>query len=185
MKKRNLLIVLGALVFTAYIGVTLPMFALMVQSEHFRFLTINEITRKLAHVRPLKFAFIGDSLTAQYSYPGAIFGSTRFDALNLGAPSHTIKQIQSQLPNAARLNPERISILAGTNDVLQGRTDHQIIEDYNQLLIQTKKLGFKKVYVTSLPVFKDGIDDLRIAAINAEIKKLVYTIDIGGGDGNL
>lgn len=156
-----------------YAIVTAPLALLFMQSATFRAVTAAEITRKLAHVRPLDYALVGDSLTAQWPAAGAMLGGNRFSALNLGAPGAVLSQIGGQLDNAARLKPRRLSIAAGTNDRLQGRSDQEIVQAFDDVLAHAQRLGFASVIVTSIPVPRDFSQDARILALNANLQAKV------------
>lgn len=173
MIHRKLLVFLCVCLVAAYCLATLPLVLLFVQSENYRFVTIEEISRKLAHLRLLKYVFIGDSLTAEGLNWGLRLGESRFSAVNLGAPGYTITQIEAQLDNAVRLQPRYLSILAGTNDYEFGRTDEQIVDDYRQLLEHARSLGFSSIIVTSLPFRADPVHDSRLGALNRKLKALV------------
>lgn len=157
----------------AYCSATLPLALLVFQSDYYRFVTVQEISRKLAHIRPLTYAFIGDSLTAQEESWGSLLGRSPFCAINLGTPGYTISQVGGELANAARLNPRFVSILAGTNDYNFGHTDEQILGDFKLLLQSARDLGCQFIVVTSIPLHADSAHDARLIALNLQLRTLV------------
>lgn len=157
----------------AYILISLPLVLLFMQSANFRVVTTSEVTRKLAHVRPMRYALCGDSLTAQWPNAGSMLAGSRFAALNLGTPGAVLSQIAGQVDNAARLKPRVLAIAAGTNDRLQGRTDAEILSDFDDLLRHVKGTGLEAIVVTSIPLPRDAAHDARIGALNAELQAKV------------
>ena len=173
MNFRKSLLRILFLLMAAYCAGTLPLASLVCLSDHYRAETMLEFTRKLAHLRSLKYAKVGDSLVAQEADWGSLLGGSRFSAINLGTPGHTISQIQAQLDNAAHLKPRYVSIMAGTNDYSQGRTDEQILADFERLLQHAHELGLHTVLVTSIPLRADTIHDPHLTVLNRRLQEVV------------
>jgi len=126
---------------------------LLFLSEYFRFVTLEEITRKISHYRTPRYVFVGDSITA--------------GARNLGVPGFTTVQIFHNVEKASEMEPRYVSILAGTNDVASQRfTETAFKEDYRKIwnvIDQHPKISY---LVTSVPFWRDGIRDREINSIN-------------------
>lgn len=149
-----------------------PLVFLLLQSNQYRLETGEELTRKIAHIRPLRYAFLGDSLTAGRNWGWALGGSP-FCALNLGSPGRTISQIQGELDDAMRFNPRLAFVLAGTNDLITGRTDEEMMADYTAFFRHAEELHFRMLIVTSLPFQRSSGEDARILGINERLRALV------------
>lgn len=161
------------IVLALYAIVTAPLALLFLQSEQFRSVTASEVTRKLAHVRQLPYALAGDSLTAQWASAGQDLAGSIFGALNLGASGAVLSQITGQLENAARLKPQVLSIAAGTNDRLQGRSDDEILAGWDALILQAKTLPLQRVVVTAVPFPREATQDARLLALNVALRSKV------------
>lgn len=172
------------IVLAIYAIVTAPLALLFLWSDNFRAVTVHEVTRKLAHVKPLPYALAGDSLTAQWVSAGRDLAGSRFGALNLGAPGAVLSQITWQLDNAARLKPRVLSIAAGTNDRLQGRSNEEILAGWDALILHAKTLPLQSVVVTAVPLPRDPSQDARLLALNADLQAKVKSAGWGFVDLN-
>lgn len=155
-----------------YLLATLPLTALFALSDSFRMACVHEASRKIAHFRQVPFILMGDSLTAAGGYWGMRLGKTPFDAINLAVPGNTIAQIlYGQVENGLRLKPRIVCLLAGTNDRIFGRTDDQIVTDF-ETLIAKLKVGGTPFIVTGIPVHATTAEDAPILALNRRLAEI-------------
>jgi lysophospholipase L1-like esterase len=141
--------------------------------RYHRFNLVQWIARRIASFRQIKYLLIGDSLTAEGFNWGPKLGESSLSALNLGASGHVISQIQIQLDTAATLKPKFVLVLAGTNDYQRGRTDEEILSDFERFLNRANQLELRDGVVTSIPVQADSTEDERLLGLNAKLKQLV------------
>jgi len=116
----------------------------------------------------LSAAYIGDSITAGGRNWGSFLG-----AINLAGDGYTVWQIEGQLGKAEKYSPEKIFILAGTNDILGRRPFdlNQFELDYASLLDRAQEME-ADIFVTLIPLTADSQANGIIPAANATILRL-------------
>ena len=152
----------------AYCILTLPLVLVCLKSEYVRFVAIQMVTNWKGKMNGLSSAYVGDSITAGGRNWGTVLG-----AINLAGDGYTVWQIEGQLGKAEKYSPERIFILAGTNDILGRRPFdlHQFELDYASLL--DRALGMKaEIYVTLIPLMARPEANEMIPAANQTILRL-------------
>jgi len=119
----------------------------------------------------LSILFLGDSLT-EYGNWRELFPG--LDIRNRGIAGDTTDGVLHRLDGITALNPDKIFLMIGINDLLMGRTPKRILANYKEILsVLKRELPRAEVYVQSLlPVEKmenvsDGIIDL-----NGGLKRL-------------
>lgn len=162
-----------------YLLISLPVVLVFLKSEYVRYINVQLITNWRATTIGITDVYVGDSITAG----GRNWGSF-FNALNLGANSYTVDQIEGQISTAARFPPQRIFILAGTNDVLGNSTfdPKSFEEDYASLLTQAVATK-AHLFVTLIPYTANARYTQSIKHANSIILKLaemhgISTIDL-------
>ncbi len=163
----------------AYCVLTLPLVFVAVKSEYVRFVGLQMVTNWKGKLIGLSSAYVGDSIAAS----GRNWG-TAFDAINLAGNGYTVWQVEGQLEKAQRYSPEKIFILAGTNDILGRRPFdlRQFEVDYSRLL--DRALGMKaEIYVTLIPLTARSEANEMILLANQSIVEMaalrgVPTIDL-------
>jgi lysophospholipase L1-like esterase len=128
-------------------------------------------TRRRESKRPPDVVMLGDSLTAE--------GRWCFRAvsvINRGIGGNTTKDVLDRLETIFPLQPRRVLLLVGINDLNTGVPLHQAVANYETILVRLhEQLPATKVFVQSvLPV--NGLWPLArnvdIAALNERIKAL-------------
>lgn len=166
-RRRVIFCGLAGAVAAFYLVVSLPLMILLFQSEYFRFLTLEEITRKISHYRTPRYVFVGDSITAGARNWGMRLGLLPTDTVNLGVSGYTTVQISHNVEKASEMEPRYVSILAGTNDVASQRfTETDFKEDYRKIWTVIDQHPEISYLVTSVPFWRDGTRDREINSIN-------------------
>lgn len=159
-----------------YLVTTFPSFLLIIQSEFYRFVTLEQITSKVSHFRKPDYVFLGDSITGGGRNWGLRLGISPFSTVNLSNNGYTVRQVGALLDKAIKLKPRYILIMAGTNDIFDQRlSDEEIKQDWRTLLEQAKQKTTAKLVVTSLPIMANNSYDQRIIKINKFINQLVVS----------
>lgn len=186
MRRRILIAIAGAAAF-AYLLLTLPLAALFIQSEYFRFLALEQVSWKLAKLRPPGIVFTGDSITAGGRNWGLRMGSHPFATLNLAGSDYTVSQVFYQVKRAASMGPEVVSIQAGTNDVLSREYKFERLKaDYARIFSLIDAHPGTLFLVTSVPPFRNGFRSSRITEVNdflrgeAGARKNAVYVDLAG-----
>jgi lysophospholipase L1-like esterase len=163
----------------AYCILTLPLVLVALKSEYVRFVAIQMVANWKGKLSGISSAFVGDSITAGGRNWGTVLG-----AINLAGDSYTVWQVEGQLGKAEKYSPERIFILAGTNDIL-GRRPFDLKQfelDYTSFL--DRAMGLKaEIYVTLIPLTARSEANTMIPLANETILRLatgrgIPTIDL-------
>lgn len=129
---------------------------------------IATIERKLASIWPPKYAFVGDSLTANCNWKWEL---GTFSVINLAVGGTDIRDIRHQLGQAIALKVKVIFIEAGINDVvLEAAPTEQVSQDFEYLLRQVP--ANQKAVVTLIPLVSERWFADRIEAANSAIASL-------------
>jgi lysophospholipase L1-like esterase len=125
-----------------------------------------------SHFYAPSYVFCGDSITAGARCFGLSIGATPFSDLNLGESGYTVLQIRSEVQKALKKHAKSIFIMAGTNDILQGRsTLDQTVKDYDDMLALF--LGSQSVpIITLVPLTTDSAQNKSINSLNSKILNL-------------
>jgi lysophospholipase L1-like esterase len=131
---------------------------------------VSVICRKIAGIWPPKYAFIGDSLTADCGLPWR-FANLPFEAISLARGGADIRAVGLQAASAVALHPKFLFITAGVNDlILDQAPPEQIAADF-KLLLANVPAG-QKTILTSIPYLSDKTKAADITAANNAISKL-------------
>lgn len=149
-----------------YFLVTLPSSLLLFQSEFYRFVTIEQISVKMSHFRNPDYVFVGDSIMGGGRNWWLRLGKPPFSSITIANNGNTIEQITELLDQAIKLRPRYIFVMAGTNDLFQGRSDAQIQADWKNLLRKVRTHNDIKFIITSFPITNYESNDQRISRIN-------------------
>ncbi|MGX7896085.1 GDSL-type esterase/lipase family protein [Tsuneonella sp. HG222] len=143
---------------------------------------------------PAPLVVFGDSHVCQ-----ARFGEEypRVDFAWRGLPGATTAQLDERVGQALAPRPRKVLLVAGTNDVVQGRTPEQFRADYGQLVArfpQGPALALTTMPPCSNRLCNHPVQQQRLLAMNAEISRIAAErgatlIDlhaaIAGPDGSL
>ncbi len=161
---------------TMYLITTFPSFVLIIQSEFYRFATLEQITSKVSHFRKPEYVFIGDSITGGGRNWGLRLGILPFSTVNLSNNGYTVRQVGLLLDKAIKLKPRYILIMAGTNDMFDQRlSDEDIKKDWRSIIEEAKQKSKAELVITSVPIMADKNYDKRIIKINKFLKELVIS----------
>lgn len=107
-------------------------------------------------------AFVGDSLTERCEW-GEYFPNQK--VVNRGIGSDTTDGVLHRLDTVVNVNPRKIYLMVGINDLSQDVKQEQIVENYNGILTQLKQsLPNTEIIVESvLPTDeKQGLTRIRL-----------------------
>lgn len=122
-----------------------------------------------------KIVFLGDSLTDMCNWNEMLNNA---DILNRGVSSDTTAGVFNRLSEVTRLNPEKVFIMIGINDIGKGLSTDEIIINYSGILSSIEKdAPDTTVYVESvLPInrdiFKTSTNEKQITDLNSALSKL-------------
>lgn len=142
---------------------------------------INVITKM-----PDRVVFIGDSITWMYDlhkhYP-----NSKYYMVNSGIDGGTTEQILHNMENRIyQFSPKKVIIMIGTNDINQGRSEDEIVDNIKEIIDDIKEKNSEcKIYLESLyPINNTKEDKINmemvgrkrnndlIKRINSNLKKL-------------
>lgn len=95
---------------------------------------IDVVSRDLQAAYPTRHAdivMLGDSLTAEADWQELLPGR---DVVNRGVAGETTTEIAARADAVLRLNPRVVFVLAGTNDLMIGRSPAEIAASYSAIL---------------------------------------------------
>ena len=128
--------------------------------------------------RPAKaIVFVGDSMTDEGDW-SRLF--PKVNTVNRGIGGDTTLGLLNRLDTIVDLNPEKIFLMIGTNDLCFNRSIEETIESYNQILKTLhEKLPHSAIYIESVLPFNDEIfpsvylrTNPNILQLNDELRKL-------------
>lgn len=154
---------------------TLPVVALLTINEYSRFILLEMTSHYVSKLHGLNYAFIGDSITAGGRNWGLRLSGNPFAAMNFGVSGYTVHQVGLLVPTALATHPHWVFILAGTNDLLDGKPDRtRMLGDYQAMLTALKQAHAQPV-VTLTPQTAAGDHVNEINAFNAALTQLCAT----------
>lgn len=121
-----------------------------------------------------QIVFLGDSLT-QYGEWNELTG---MQVLNRGISGDTTDGILQRLDQITRLKPAKLFIMAGTNDLMQGKDLATIAQNYQHIIEGIRKESpDTKVFIQSvIPVNKEilraEITNQNVQLLNAQLKTI-------------
>ena len=122
-----------------------------------------------------KIVFLGDSLTDICDWSELLNNN---DIINRGISLDTTDGVLNRLSEVTRLNPSKIFIMIGINDIGKGRSTKDIINNYKKILDYIKENSKSTtIYVQSLlpinkDIFKTTTKNEEIINLNKELVKL-------------
>lgn len=122
-----------------------------------------------------KIVFLGDSLTDICDWSELLNNN---DIINRGISFDTTDGVLNRLSEVTRLNPRKIFIMIGINDIGKGRSTKDIINNYKKILDYIKEnSNSTTIYVQSLlpinkDIFKTTTKNEDIINLNKELVKL-------------
>ena len=121
---------------------------------------------------------IGDSLALWL--PADTLPQNRF-WLNQSISGETTHQIRQRLPDFAGTRPDTIHLMAGINDLRQGATDGDVVQNINQILLHLRQQHpqARVILHSILPTRLESLPRDRIALIN---RHLAYVANQRGAD---
>ena len=120
--------------------------------------------------------FLGDSITARENW-NVLFGVSYI--ANAGFPGDTTDRILARLNSIVSAKPKKIFLMIGINDLLNGRDENYILNNYEKILDEIKiQSPGTLVYVQSvLPINNDILksetaDNQKIISLNSRLALL-------------
>lgn len=118
--------------------------------------------------------FLGDSITDGCEWSELLNNS---NIVNRGINSDTTYGVLERVHQIVKLNPEKVFLMIGTNDLREGRTIADIRNDYEKIVKEfSEKIPSARIYVQSvIPSSQDkypGRSQQRIHDLNKEIREL-------------
>lgn len=134
--------------------------------------------RETFEVLPIKeksIMFVGDSITQRNEW-AEMFDNNQI--INRGIDSDRLTWLNERMPNLLANKPSKLFIMIGINDIMDGKRENQMMQEYRVILEQFKALEECKIYVQScLPVnnteYNHPIDNTVVQAVNAKLESLV------------
>jgi lysophospholipase L1-like esterase len=116
---------------------------------------------------------LGDSLSLWYPRERLPAGRLW---LNQGISGDTTAGILRRLGDFAQTNPDRIYVMAGINDLLQGASDRAILENMAAIVTRLRQMHPQaEIFVQSILPTRDGeISNQRIARLNRNFKAIAH-----------
>jgi len=122
-----------------------------------------------------KIVFLGDSLTDICDWSELLNNN---DIINRGISFDTTDGVLNRISEVTRLNPSKVFIMIGINDIGKGRSTKDIINNYKKILDYIKvNSKSTTIYVQSLlpinkDIFKTTTKDENIINLNKELVEL-------------
>lgn len=122
-----------------------------------------------------KIVFIGDSLT-EFNQWNESFNKSGI--VNRGIGGDTTQGVINRLNSTLSSSPQKLFLMIGINDLLQGKSTDSIITNYNQLVNQIKqKSPDTKVYIESILPINNAITGSKvqnstITSLNNKLKNI-------------
>ena len=155
-----------------WLVLTLPVVMVLVINSQTRFVFFETLAHWRSKVLPLKYVFVGDSITAGGRNWGWRLWHNPLAARNLAGNGYTVWQIEGQVGTAInQYHPKVIFMLAGTNDLLGRGGVDQAISDYHDVL-HTIQDAHTKLIITLVPYEKTGAKTADITKFNNELEQL-------------
>jgi hypothetical protein len=132
--------------------------------------TAKESSFQNIHDIKIKNVFLGDSITAYFDIDEEFSSSC-----NQGISGDTVNGILQRIDDATALNPDRIFIMAGINDINSQRSVKSIISGYQSILNSIKmKCPSVKIYLESVLPINSKLNraNLNLSVSNNEIIEL-------------
>jgi lysophospholipase L1-like esterase len=120
---------------------------------------------------PVKYVFIGDSLTAECSWKWKL-AANPLSIVNLASGGADLRSIAHQADAARSFHPEYLLISGGINDLLFDQAPLDQIEYDIRFLLRRVAPG-QNAIITLIPYVSDRRQASRIAAANAAISGIV------------
>lgn len=143
---------------------------------------INKVTSFMASDSGKgKIVFLGDSLTDICDWSELLNNN---DIINRGISLDTTDGVLNRLGEVTRLNPKKVFIMIGINDIGKGRSTRSIIYNYKKILDFIKENSKSTtIYVQSLlPINKDILKTTTknedIINLNKELVKLCDSYEV-------
>lgn len=118
---------------------------------------------------------LGDSIT-QWFRPSQLPVGEQEGALwlNQGISDQNIEQIEDRLDTLKSVKGDRVFIMAGINDLRQGRSDKEILENYSSMLdrVKNNEVADEVVVQSILPTRLENLSTNRIKSLNSQIKAM-------------
>jgi hypothetical protein len=112
---------------------------------------VDTVAADLQRIYPTRHAdivMLGDSLTAEADWRELLPGR---DVVNRGVAGQTTDEVAARADEVLRLSPRVILLMAGTNDLMEGKTPDQIAASYAGVLDRLQGSGAGFTSSTSTP----------------------------------
>lgn len=143
---------------------------------------IDTVAAELQQIYPTRHAdivMLGDSLTAEADWQELLPGR---DVVNRGVAGQTADEIAARTGDVLRLRPRVVFVMAGTNDLMEGKTPDQVAAAWAQILDRLQGAGIVVVQPVVHVARDRGAFGLQrfwynrrndqIAALNAKLRDL-------------
>lgn len=116
---------------------------------------VDIVARDLQRTYPTQHAdvvMLGDSLTAEVEWAEMLPGR---NVVNRGVAGQTVYEIAERVDDVLRLRPQAVFLMAGTNDLMEGREPAEVATDYAALVDRLTAGGPTVVVQAVLHVGRD------------------------------
>lgn len=117
--------------------------------------------------------FLGDSITQRCEWSELL---PDYNVKNRGIDSDTTTGVLKRIDEIINMNPQKIFLLIGINDIGKGKTTDEISTNYNEILSEIKtKIPDTEVYAQSvLPINEEGtvVKNDQIVDLNSSISAM-------------
>jgi lysophospholipase L1-like esterase len=159
--------------FVVWFIFTLPIVAVLVINAQSRLIFLETLAHWRSKVVPIKYVFIGDSITAGGRNWGIRLWDNPLAARCLAESGFTVWQIEGEARQAIKnYHPQVIFIMAGVNDLLGEGDRNKALQNYSDLLQMVGDAHIKSV-VTLVPYNVDPKRTDAITQFNRDLKSSV------------
>jgi hypothetical protein len=144
--------------------------AIAITSHSVRLAFSDMLSRSVARIWPVKFAFVGDSLTADCGLRWRL-ARFPFDTISFARGGADIRAVARQVDLATSVRASLLFVAAGVNDVL---LDHASTEqvNYDFSLLLGRIPNYQRTVITLIPYISDKSKAVKITAANNAISRL-------------
>ena len=123
--------------------------------------------------------FIGDSITQRNEWAEMLNNKC---IINRGIDSDRISWLIKRLDNLLKNNPKKVFLKIGINDIMDGKSKEQMIDEYKIILNRFKEFENATIYIQScLPVnnsqYNHPINNNTVKKFNEELEKLTKSFN--------
>lgn len=150
----------------------------------YHFITFNHNKVKIKEIEVTKkldnnYVFVGDSITYMYNLK-KYYGD--MPVVNSGGDGNTTSDILNDIENRIyRYNPSKIFILIGTNDIIYGKNEKEIVQNIEKIIKKIKQNRPScEIYLESIyPINSSSNEKININMVKNRTNEIIRKINIG------